>query len=241
MPESSMLTPTRQRGFEYLDDPELAPAIAERSLHDVALANKLFGGTRAVLAEVQPVCVEARREGLTHLSLLDVGTGLADIPVSIGRLARKFGIAITPVGLEASRALARVAHKRIETAIAGDGRALPFADSSVDIVTCSQVLHHFTDADAQRLLGECSRVARRVVIVGELRRSWMAMALLWLVSFPLRFHPISRHDGMASIRRGFTARELEQVVRTAGVPHPRTHRRLGWRVTAAWNPGTSPS
>src|SRR4051812_35341651 len=101
----SVLTPTRSRGFEYLDDPSLPASVAERSLRDVALANLLFGGTRAVLAEVRAVCTRARREGVSQLTLLDVGTGLADIPVAISRLAARHGIRITGIGLEHSSAL----------------------------------------------------------------------------------------------------------------------------------------
>ena len=65
--------------------------------------------------------------------------------------------------------------------VAGDALALPFATDSVDVVTCSQVLHHFEQGDSLRLLGELTRVARRRVIVAELRRSRTAAAGLWLV------------------------------------------------------------
>jgi ubiquinone/menaquinone biosynthesis C-methylase UbiE len=236
-----VLIPTRERGFEHLDDPALPAETAERSLQDVALSNKLFGGTRAVLAEMQLVCEAAQRDGVTTLSLLDVGTGLADIPAAVGKLAARFGIALSPIGIEPSPELAHVAHKHVATAVAGDGRALPFAGHSIDVVTCSQVLHHFTDSDAQLLLRECTRVARRAVIIAEIRRSWLAIILLWLVSFPLRFHAFSRHDGVASIRRGFTVRELALAVQQSGINTAHTRKRFGWRVTAIWHPGTNPS
>lgn len=236
---TSLLVPSRERGFEHLDDPALPPAVAERSLRDVALANTLFGGARAVLAELRVILRDARAAGVHELTLLDVGTGLGDIPTAILHLARAFDIAIVPIGLENSLGLARVAAKRVATAVAADARALPFANGSIDIITCSQVLHHFDDADSLALLAECSRVASRAVVISDLRRSWAAMALLWLVSFPLGFHPFSRHDGVASIRRGFTRAELDATVRRAGARSPRTRSRLGWRVTAVWHPGTT--
>jgi SAM-dependent methyltransferase len=236
-----MLIPARRRGFEHLDDPALPAAIAERLLRDVALANALFGGARAVLAEVRTVFEEARTAGVRELSLLDVGTGLADIPVAIAALGAEFGIRVTSIGLEHSVGMAQVARKRVATAVAADGRALPFGNDTVDIITCSLVLHHFEGDAALALLRECARVSRRSVIISDLRRSWAAIALLWLVSFPLRFHPFSRHDGVASIRRGFTPAELDATVRLAGARAPRTRTRLGWRVTAAWEPGIIPS
>jgi SAM-dependent methyltransferase len=118
--------------------------------------------------------------------------------------------------------------------VCADALALPFRDGSVDVAMCSQLLHHFTDADIERLLRELHRVSRRAVIVCDLRRSWLAAAGFWLVSFPLRFHPITRHDGVVSVLRGFTAGELRRHVNAATGASPRISHRLGFRLTARW-------
>jgi ubiquinone/menaquinone biosynthesis C-methylase UbiE len=111
-----------------------------------------------------------------------------------------------------------------------------FADDSIDLVMCSQVLHHFVGHDAEVLLREMNRVARIRVIVCELRRSWVAAAGLWLASFPLGFHAVSRHDGVVSVMRGFTAGELSDTVHQAIAWRPLARRRRGFRVTTSWAP-----
>lgn len=229
----------RDRGFEYLDDPDLPPEIAARSLRDIALSNRLFGGTRAILSEVRNVFRSLQAEGVKAATLLDVGTGLADIPIALIAEASKFDIRLNAIGLEITETMATVAHQRARNVVAGDARTLPFADRSIDIVTCSLVLHHLDHDDAVVMLRECTRVARVRVIVADLVRASLPIGLLWLVSFPLRFHPISRHDGMVSIRRGYTVYELQQLLCAANVRDARCQRRLGWRVTAAWQPGTN--
>jgi ubiquinone/menaquinone biosynthesis C-methylase UbiE len=113
---------------------------------------------------------------------------------------------------------------------------LPFEDNSVDVVMCSQVLHHFTTSDAAVVLREMNRVARVRVIVSDIRRSWLAAAGLWLASFPLRFHAVSRHDGVVSVMRGFTPKELSDTVHQAIAWRPLAHRRRGFRVTTSWVP-----
>jgi SAM-dependent methyltransferase len=223
--------PARRRGVEYLDEPGIDGATVVRSLGDVARSNALFGGRRAVLAAVGDALA-----GLREASLLDVGTGLGDIPLHARRLAERRGVRLTTVGVELSEALARAARARVGHAVRADAFALPFADASVDVVTCSQVLHHFVEADATRLLAELQRVARRRVIVGDLRRSWLAAAGFWLASWPLGFHPVTRHDGVVSVLRGFTAPELEALARAAGARAPAVRRRLGWRLVASWRP-----
>lgn len=234
-----MLSPSRQRGFEYLDDPALPADVAAHSLRDIALANKHFGGTDAVLGELPAVFRELQTAGLSEMSLLDVGTGLGDIPVAVSQAAKERGLNVRTIGLELTHAFAKVGSQRVGNMIAADARSLPLADNSIDVVTCSLVLHHLEDEDAIRMLRECDRVARRRVIVAELRRSWVAMVLLWVVSFPLRFHAISRHDGVVSIRRGYLVPELRAMISRVTSAGISCRSRLGWRVTAAWNPGTS--
>ena len=227
--------PPRQRGVELLDDPLVDPAIALRSLRDVALSNRLFGGVSAVLAELRPLFRDARARGAT-LSLLDVGTGLGDIPARASREAARFGVALQTCGLEMNQGLAAGSRAGAITAVAGNALALPFADRSFDIVTCSQVLHHFEARDSERLLAEMHRVARLRVVVSDLRRAWLAAAGLWTASWALGFHPISRHDGVVSVFRGFRRHELEALVRTATGRDARAVDRRGFRVTASWSP-----
>lgn len=227
------LVPRRRRGVELLDDPALDPRVRVRSLADVARANALFGGTRAVLAELD---IALRTLGAREATLLDVGTGLGDIPRRAVALAKRRGITLRASGVELAESLARAARGESFAVACADARALPFADRSVDFVTCSQLLHHFEGNDARVLLRELQRVARRRVIVSELRRSWAAAAGLWLASFPLRFHPYSRHDGVVSVLRGFRRAELRALVLDAVARDADVRDRLGFRTTAAWSP-----
>ncbi len=234
-----MFTPARIRGTETLDDPSTDPTLALRSLRDVALSNRLFGGRRAVVLEVRAILC-ALPSGAAHphraMSLLDIGTGLGDIPQAAQRMARRLHRPLSTIGAEIVPELAHAARSACDHAVAADAQRLPFADASIDIVTCSQVLHHFEGADAEQLLRECSRVARTAVIVGEIRRSWWAFAGLWLSSYALGFHPVSRHDGMVSIRRGYTRVELHDLVARATGCRIMTRTRRGFRLVAVWSP-----
>jgi SAM-dependent methyltransferase len=230
----SLLTPSRRRDAEILDDPDADPALALRSLRDVARANALFGGRRAVVREVAAALATVPPG--SSCTLLDVGTGIGDIPRAAQRLGATRGVTVQTIGLELSVTIAQAATSRCSHAVAADALALPFATASVDLVTCSQVLHHFDGEAAAQLLRECTRVARHAVIIGDLRRSWVAIAGLWAGSYLLGFHPVSRHDGIVSIRRGYTLEELRALVQSSTGCHPRTHGGLGFRVVARWAP-----
>jgi SAM-dependent methyltransferase len=225
-----MLTPRRRRGFEHLDNPATPPALRERSLRDVRRANILLGGTHAVLAELERVLSTLGGQA----TLLDVGTGLADIPASASRRARRRGVMLTTFAVDEAESLLRAARPSLDAVVCADARRLPFADASIDVVTCSQVLHHFPDDEVPVVLRELQRVSRRYVVVSDLRRSWFAALGFWLVTWPLGFHPVSRHDGFTSVLRGFTPGELARHVRDATVRTPDVRRHLGFRVTATW-------
>jgi SAM-dependent methyltransferase len=227
-----MLTPRRGRGVEHLDDPSTDDALRERSLRDVRRSNLLLGGGWAVLREVErllPLLGE-------HATLLDVGTGLADIPAAVRRLANRSGVQLTAYGVDEAASLARTNRALLDASICADARRLPFHDTSIDLVTCSQVLHHFPDEEIPAVLRELTRVARRAVIVSDIRRSWIAAAGFWLVAWPLGFHRVTRHDGVISVLRGFTPHELSAHVSGATGRTATVRRQLGFRVTATWAP-----
>lgn len=197
---------------------------------DLPRSNALFGGARIVrraLADVWPALPP-------RATLLDVGTGLGDLAAAAKRWARDAGVELSTVGFDVSAELLAEAASRLGATAAGDARDLPFGDASVDVVVCSQLLHHFEDAEARRVVAELHRVARHAVVIGDLRRSWFAAAGFWSASFALRFHPITRHDGVVSVLRGFTPGELDRMVRDATGVMPTVRRGAFWRVSASW-------
>ncbi|HEX6599516.1 MAG TPA: methyltransferase domain-containing protein [Gemmatimonadaceae bacterium] len=225
-----MLVPRRRRGFEHLDNPDTPPALRERSLRDVRRSNTLLGGTHAVLAELSRLLPALGQQA----TLLDVGTGLADIPARAIQVARRRGVTLTTFAVDEAASLLSAARGEVHAGVCADACRLPFCDASVDVVTCSQLLHHFRDEEIPGVLRELQRVARRYVVVSDLRRSWVAALGFWVVSWPLGFHRVTRHDGFTSVLRGFTAGELARHVRHADGRAPDVRRHPGFRITATW-------
>lgn len=218
---------------EILDRPDAPAPLVRASLADVRRANALFGGRRAVVAALAPFFARARVPA--RWTLLDLGTGAGDIPRAAARAAARRGIELVTLGLEHHRAAATLAREAGVTPVVGDLESLPFRYGSVDVVIMSQILHHASRERAVEWVRAADRIARRAVVVADLRRSRFAAWGIWLASFPLAFHPVSRRDGVLSVRRGFTASELTVLLERAGIGAT-ARSRPGFRVVAAWEP-----
>lgn len=224
-----------REAVETLDDPHADDGLVVTSLLDVERINGVFGN-RAVAARRLAEYWRGLPRGST-LSLLDVGTGLGDIPRAAAALAARQGITIRLFGVEQHAAAARGAARRGGlTAIIADGGALPFPDRAFDLVMCAKLLHHLPGAAGHRLVTELDRVAKRAVLLLDIRRSPIAAAGIWLASYPMRFHPATRRDALISVFRGFTASELTATCAAAGV-QATVRRHPGFCLTASWRTG----
>lgn len=224
-------------GRETLDDPHADPVAVRRSLADIARLNSLFGGTRAVVEALEPhfrLAGNVQRVTCNvKWTLLDVGAGSGDIARAAVRVARRRGIILTPVGIELNRTAARAALGTGLSMIVADGSRLPLGPGSVDVVVASQVLHHLPRDVAIEWIAGFDRLARRAVVLADLRRSRVAMAGLWLAAFPLALNRTTRHDAVVSLRRGYTRAEFNAMLREAGVAAV-ARCRPGFRIVAAW-------
>lgn len=229
-------TPARRRGVELLDDPGVSDPVRARAMRDVARSNALFGGTRAAVGAALRAAGGGDGGGDGAITLLDVATGTGDIPPRIAAALRRRrpARAVVTLGLDRSASLLRDARPRLDAAVAADALRIPLRDDSVDLVLCSQFLHHMPGDDAVSVVRELHRVARHGVLLSDLRRSWLAAAGFWLAATLLRFHAVTRHDGVVSVLRGFTPGELRVLVRRATGVEPRVTSHVFWRIVATW-------
>jgi SAM-dependent methyltransferase len=211
----------RSQEPELLDD-QLAESDALASLADLRLVNRRLGGWRSLRRTVLPLLA-----GLQRPRLLDVGCGSADLPAQLQE-ARP-GLLV--VGLDRKLLHLQAAPGHLAR-VAADAQALPFAKGSFDVVTASLFLHHFDGEAAAALLRELFALARRALVVNDLRRSRVPY-YFGRACFPLLFRSkVSVHDGLLSIRRAFTRAELEQTFARAGIADVSVRGEFPYRLLA---------
>jgi SAM-dependent methyltransferase len=179
---------------------------------------------------------ECKREARLGLKILDVAAGSADVTAAMASHAGTRGFKVFAVAADLNlaalgqgRAWNREFHE-ISYALA-NGLKLPFPDKSFDIVHCSLVLHHLSEEDAVRFLGEMARVSRFAVIAGDLRRNYIPWALIWIISRLFTSNKYTRYDGPLSVLRSFTPGEMKRLARASGLKEFRVGRRHFWRMS----------
>ncbi len=216
--------PEKRRGPELIDLPIENYSLAEYSgnLADIRKVNRFLGDYRTTLkffAFLVPInAVFLGRP----IRVLDVATGSADIPVAIVKWARGQGIQIEVTAVDNNPNAIREAEAFTEgypeiTVAEADGFSLPFEDGSFDIVLCVKTLHHFREQDDVRMLKELDRVAAEGYIITDLRRSWVAWALITMLSRLFTRNRLTRHDGPLSVLRSYTVPELNTLAKKAGL------------------------
>ncbi|HVG19087.1 MAG TPA: methyltransferase domain-containing protein [Blastocatellia bacterium] len=228
-----MLTPKRIYVEELLDAGEGTDEDVARNLSDLRRINRLLGGTKVVIAALSSH-LDAREAA--RVSLLDVGTGSADIPTAISRWCDSRGVEPLIVALDISGRNLRIARTRLGIGggvelVRADSLRLPFTGRSFDFVTASLFLHHFQDEDVVRLLADFSRVARRAVIINDLVRNLIPYYFARLTGPVLATSFLTRNDGPVSVLRGFTADEMKSLAARAGLRHVEVKRVFPYRLS----------
>jgi hypothetical protein len=195
----------------------------DASLADIERLNAWFGGYWLTLRQIGHVA--ARALVARRLVIVDVGGGRGDFARRIERWAWRTGRQVRVIVAD-REGLGPPGFVRVRA----DATALPFREEAADVVTASLLLHHLEPAAAVRCLAEMRAAARLAVVVNDLFRSRLTLALVWLATRIFARHPFSRHDGPLSVRRAYSPDELAALADTAGL-RVRIHRyRLLGRV-----------
>ncbi|HET7007813.1 MAG TPA: methyltransferase domain-containing protein [Candidatus Binatia bacterium] len=204
---------------EMMDLRGNSPELLADDLRNLRLLNRYLRGSRSVIMALWRAI---GREPLGNFSLLDIGTGSADIPAAILAKAKRCHVAAKIVGIEADPITARIAenltnrHAEINI-IRGDAGAPPFSPGAFDFVVASQFLHHFTETKILDLLRQWAKLARRGIVISDLVRHPLAYHGIRLLTLLTTRNPMTRTDAPLSVHRAFTFNEWRDLLRRADI------------------------
>jgi len=180
---------------EILDSHSVPEAARVRAYEELQRTHQWLGNTSAILRLL-------RRDPLPISRVLDIGCGHGAL---LQRVRRELGTEVVGFDLHAAPANAPV------TILTGNAVTDPLPRADVAISVC--VAHHLSEADLIGLIRNVSGSCRRFILL-DLVRHWMPLALFQTFVCPL-LDGLNAHDGVLSLRRSYTPRELRSVVEKA--------------------------
>jgi hypothetical protein len=205
---------------EIIDGPPVPFADLACCMTDIARVNGLFFGRMVTMIHVRRMVAALPADRL--VTVLDVGTGGADIPCAVVRWARRAGRRVRVFALDRDPATLRIAAQAARpypeiTFLQGDALSLPIRPGAVDLTISAMTLHHLEPDAAVRYLGEMDAAARVGFVVNDLVRTRLAHAVVWLITRFVTRGAIARHDGPLSVLRSYTPREVTALCEKAGL------------------------
>lgn len=212
---------------ELLDsDAGTAVEIAD-SLLDLRAINRRFGGIAATQEMVEKL---ARQTSSEQLSLLEVAAGSGYVAQTVRERLQDRGIRLRVTLLD--RAKSHLGNG--SAALVADALALPFSDSSFDLVSCNLFVHHLSPDGCKTFFREALRVCRKAVLVNDLVRDFMHLTLVYAAS-PFYRSRLTRHDAPASVRQAYTEAEMKNMLTAAGASRVEVGRYFLFRMgVIAW-------
>jgi ubiquinone/menaquinone biosynthesis C-methylase UbiE len=219
----------RRPTLELLDTDSGTPAEVEGSLRDLQSFNQRLGGVSTTRDLIHSV---SRQTGKTNFSLLEIAAGTGFVPIQAGRDLTKDGLNLDVTLLD--RAPTHLPRNGSTRKVAADALSIPFSSSAFDLVSCTLFLHHLTPEEIVKFAREALRVSRVAVLVNDLVRHPLHLALAY-AGVPIYRSRITRNDAPASVKQAYTIEEMTGYFREAGTPNIEAHRHFLFRMgVIAW-------
>jgi 2-polyprenyl-3-methyl-5-hydroxy-6-metoxy-1,4-benzoquinol methylase len=230
---------------EIMDQPDLPDDEHRQALAGLARTNVLSGSSRSLWRRIRRLpAVRAGSNGSPKkLSLCDIASGAGDVAVGLCRLAKRGGVKlrvtgydVSPVAVETAQARAKAARVAARFEVRDVLSGPPESLGRFDVVTCSLFLHHLTSEQAVELLKRMRDMARRLVLVCDLKRGRLSYALTQVVVQLVSRSEVVHHDGPQSVAAAFTIAEARALANRAGLAGAEVHRAWPFRYLIAWEP-----
>lgn len=219
----------RRPTIELLDTDSGTAEEVAGSLRDLQSFNQHLGGVSTTRDLIRDV---AARAGKTQFSLLEIAAGTGFVPMQARRDLSNAGINLDITLLD--RAHTHLPRNGNSYKIAADALNIPFSDSAFDLVSCTLFLHHLAPDEVVKFARESLRVSRLAVLVNDLVRNPLHLALAY-AGVPIYRSRITRNDAPASVKQAYAIEEMSRFFRTAGADKVEAQKHFLFRMgVIAW-------
>lgn len=215
----------RSTQAEFCDRPDLTEPEARGVYRQLARINRLLHTADSFEEPIARLLGEARSQ---NVSLLDLGGGDGEMGRTIEAWARSRGWNWRVTSVDSN--FAALSFGAGAGRVAGNVRALPFADGAFDAVFASLMTHHLSDDEVVQHFAEAWRVSRDILCIFDAHRNVFALGLIRAILTAFGFSREFRSDAALSVRRGWRVPEWRLLAARAGIPNAIINVQHGVRI-----------
>jgi ubiquinone/menaquinone biosynthesis C-methylase UbiE len=141
---------------------------------------------------------------------LEVAAGSGELPRIVQQRLLRRGVTLDVTLLDRARSHL----PRQNLSVVSDALALPFGGGAFDLVSCNLFAHHLPPQQLAKFVGEGLRVSRRAVLINDLVRHPLHLALAF-AGYPIMRSRVAWLDGQTSVRRAYVPEEIRSMLASA--------------------------
>jgi 2-polyprenyl-3-methyl-5-hydroxy-6-metoxy-1,4-benzoquinol methylase len=207
-----MLKFDRSNEIEIMDSQDYTDEELRGDFRNIRRANILTRTYRILINQMNDIII---KNGLKDFTILDVGTGMADVPLALAEHFSQNGTHAKIKGIDPNPRAIKVANEFIN-----GHQGIEFEVKSIqefthneqfDFVISNHTLHHIPDDDILETLNKMYRMSRHGLIISDIRRTRLAHLGARIISKFIR-NRLTANDTPASIRKALSKSELTAVL-----------------------------
>ena len=208
-----MLKFNRSNEVEIMDSGDYTDKELRGDFKNIRLANIL---TRTYATLKNTLNNTIKKKNLQNITILDVGTGMADIPLELSRHFNRNGAKAKIKGIDPNPRAIKIASEFINNhhAIEFEAKSIQEFenDERFDFVISNHTLHHIPDEDILETINKMYHIARHGLIISDILRTKLAHFGASIVSKFIG-NRLTSNDTPASIRKALSRSELYAVLK----------------------------
>ncbi len=212
-----MLKTNRSTEIEIMDSDDYSDDELRGDFNNIRRANMLTG----VYSSLTRIISEyIKKHNLDHITILDAGTGMADIPKMLMDHFNQNGTSMKIKGIDPNPRAIEIAKRFVNNHRDIEFEARSIQDLELedkyDFVICNHTLHHIPDQDIIESVNKMHSMARYALIIGDVRRTPLALFGAKIASLFIS-NRLTSNDTPLSIARALSSAELKQLIRKSSI------------------------
>ncbi len=206
----------RERSFvpEKMDLPDCDKKKLIKTVKQFALLNYLFSDSRGLIKKY--ILSKVNADPLKEYTFLDIGAGGCDVALWLLKYCRKKNYKIKITCLDNDPAIINYAKAKCknypEITLLNESAFNLEKFSGYDFIFANHFLHHLKNDDIVKIIKLVKRKTNILFLINDIRRSNPAYLGYTLFTGVFFHNSFAFYDGRLSIRKGFTQKELEELI-----------------------------